>query len=178
MLKTIKSLGAQNIFFQLVVGACIGVTVGVGIEMFISIAIVGKAIFGEGQFLSQFARLEYALLVERLVYALLGALSALWATIAYASDDKLSEGRNTSRMLVKQSAVHVIGQALLVFLTGLYLKWFDLGNMSGLLVMLFIFIIVYLLIWLMCYAKIAHDVKQLNATLDKMQKTGNSQRID
>lgn len=162
-----KKLSAALLMKNVLVGACIGITVGVCIEMIISF-LVGSTVTVTSTFMAQFVRTQDANLIARCTYALLGSASSLWAFFVYSSP---TDSPQQKPRLFNRTIVHLFGQAAMVMFAGLFLKWFNLSSLASMGMVLAIFLVVYAIIWLISYAKVAYETRQLNMQLKQLEET-------
>ncbi|MCI6573910.1 MAG: DUF3021 domain-containing protein [Actinomycetaceae bacterium] len=134
-------------------GACVGIAIGVTIELICSY-IAGQGYSpGTPGFLDGFENINNAVLIERVIYALYGAICA-FASLLYG---------NEKRPLMLTSAMH--GSIVLIcgLAAGTYLKWWKSGiELLGIVVMI---VVIYLAIWLVMYFLARAEVRNINEKL-------------
>lgn len=140
------------------IGALGGVTIGTFIEVFASLA-AGTYVPGTPEYLAAASNPLVAVLVERLLYALLGAISG--AAGKLYDSEKLSLGAAT--------AIHapIIGISVLVI--GVYLRWFPIDNPWAYVGFILVFAAIYAVIWVCLWLYIKGQIKRANQKLAQRQ---------
>ncbi|MDO5722572.1 MAG: DUF3021 domain-containing protein [Actinomycetaceae bacterium] len=131
--------------------ATLGLTIGILIELVVSSANGTTYLAGDPDFLNQFSNHNLAVLIERLVFALLGVVMGLSSELF--NRDSWSLGRAT--------AVHALVVTSSLTLAAITLKWIPLGwaIFGFILLVLGVFAVIWLVIWF----SIARQVARINA---------------
>ena len=145
---------AAHLLKSLGTGSLAGVTVGTLQTLVVSSAGGTRYTPGNPAFLSGFANENLAVLVELLVYALLGGVCML-ASEVYRSD-RLSIATSTLAHL------GLVGGSVLT--AGWYLKWFSASTALGFAV---VFLIIYTVIWVANYLRYRRTINAVNARLSE-----------
>lgn len=69
--------------------------------------------------------------------------------------------------LVKVTVIHFLGCNIVLFTSGLYLRWFSLENIGEILITFFIMFVIYVIIWLSQYLSYKHQISEINRELQE-----------
>ncbi len=147
----------KKIIGHLILGACIGITIGVISEMIFAEVYQSNVLVGTPEFVEQFKSINHAAVVARIAYAVVGGIGSLTSMI-YNSDKIQS-------LLVKTVCSATITSVSLLCMAYL-LKFFPftLGSVVGFLLINWL---IYACIWLGFYYQYRANIKRLNEYLHK-----------
>lgn len=145
-----------NLGKKAVNGAIVGIAVGCLIELFSSSFYGASYSPGNPDFLALFANQHVAVLVERIVYALLGVMFALGAEIFEV--ERLS--------LASATALHFAMTLAGLFTANLVLKWTPaaVGPYLGFFMAM---LVVYICGWLFNWLTVRNEIKKANEKIAK-----------
>ncbi|WP_085830547.1 DUF3021 domain-containing protein [Collinsella vaginalis] len=149
-------MNVKEIAPRLFIGAVGGIAIGCMVEVLVSYASGGVYIPGTPAFLDSFDNQLNAVLIERLVYAAMGAVQHAGGLV-YKSE-RLS--------LLQATILHfaVIGTPLIIAAT--YLRWIP-GTIPAFIGFICLVALIYGLIWLIVWFNTKNQLKEINAGLPR-----------
>ena len=149
----------RSIFVRIVKGAASGIAIGCLIELLFSALFAGNSyVPGVPGFLASFANMNVAVLVERVLYALIGVAGVMASSLF----------DNEKRPLIVSTSIHCIVIAITVCSVGVVLGW--VRNWTGVISMLAIFLAVYALIWVCIYLTERNIAKKMTRQINEREE--------
>ncbi|MDY6050804.1 MAG: DUF3021 domain-containing protein [Rothia sp. (in: high G+C Gram-positive bacteria)] len=142
---------------KILIGALIGIAIGCTMELLFSALMGSTYVPGVPSYLAQFDQQNTAVLVERLIYAGLGA-------VHYCAADLY---KNERWPLALATLVHAAIVLTSVLLAGAYLHWFPL-TMGAFMGFLLVALLIYALVWVISFWVSLRETRTINAALGKM----------
>lgn len=147
---------AKKIATRGIIGAAGGIAIGVIFEMFFSVLLGGASqgtyTPGVSSYLAQFPNELTAVVVARLIYALLGAIDSVASLIF--ENERLS--------ILSASLLHLVVIMGATLFAGWILHWWDVSTALG---FSLVFLLVYAVIWIAIYLVIRKQIKAANEHL-------------
>lgn len=149
----------RSIFVRIVKGAAYGIAIGCLIELLFSALFAGNSyVPGAPGFLATFANMNVAVLIERVLYALIGVVSVM-GSLLFDSE---------KRPLIVSTSIHFIVCAITVCGIGVVLGW--VRSWTGVISMLAIFLAVYALIWVCIYLTERSTAKKMTRQIHEREE--------
>ncbi|QKF06717.1 DUF3021 domain-containing protein [Berryella wangjianweii] len=136
------------------IGAAAGIAIGCMLELAFSAAWGAQHIPGKPSFLADFDNQNLAVLTERVLYALLGAVQAM-AGLLFP---------NERRSLAATTAIHFLLTCVPLLGVGMVLKWWQGG--WPLVGALGIITVIYALIWMASWLSVRATVRQVSERIE------------